>query len=48
MPMVYTHASGWCPSPWFGGEEVVPHSEETYRVAEFGFLSEDNDLYDRQ
>jgi len=48
MPMVYTHASGWCPSSWVGGEGVTPHSEETYQVAGFGFLSEDNSLYDRQ
>ena len=36
MPMVMTHANGWC------------RSEEEYRKAGLGFLSQDNSLYDRQ
>jgi hypothetical protein len=48
MPMVYTHATGWCPSTWTGGEGVVPHTEDDLREARLGFLSEDNSLYDRR
>ena len=48
MPMVYTHASGWCPSPLIGGDEVVAYTEDLLREARLGFLSEDNSLYDRR
>jgi prepilin-type N-terminal cleavage/methylation domain-containing protein/prepilin-type processing-associated H-X9-DG protein len=48
MPLVYTHASGWCPSPYYGGEGVTAHTAEDYREAHFGFLGEDNSLYDRR
>jgi prepilin-type processing-associated H-X9-DG protein len=48
LPMVMTHASGWCPSEYYGGEGVVAHTEESYREARFGFLGEDNSLYDRR
>ena len=48
MPMVYTHASGWCPSAYYGGEGVTAHTEEDYRDARVGFLGEDNSLYDRR
>ncbi len=48
LPMVATHASGWCPSEWYAGYPVEPFTEEDYRKAQLGFLSEDNSLYDRQ
>ena len=48
MPLVYTHASGWCPSSYYGGEGVTAHTEEGYREARLGFLGEDNELYDRR
>lgn len=48
MPMVYTHASGWCPSSYYGGEGVTAHTVEEYREARMGFLGEDNSLYDRR
>jgi prepilin-type N-terminal cleavage/methylation domain-containing protein/prepilin-type processing-associated H-X9-DG protein len=44
MPMVYSHASGWCPY----GEGTTPFTEEDYRKAGLGFLGEDNSLYDRR
>jgi len=44
MPMVYTHASGWCPY----GEGTTPFTEESYRQVGLGFLGEDNSLYDRR
>jgi prepilin-type processing-associated H-X9-DG protein len=49
MPMVHSHAAGWCPSEWYGQKDgVVPHTEEEYRAAEFGYLGEDNELHDRR
>jgi prepilin-type N-terminal cleavage/methylation domain-containing protein/prepilin-type processing-associated H-X9-DG protein len=48
MPMVYTHASGWCPSPYYGGEGVTAHTAEDCREVGLGFLGEDNELYDRR
>lgn len=48
MPMITTHASGWCPSSYYGGEGVVPHTAEAYEEARIGFLGEDNSLYDRR
>jgi len=48
MPMIHTHASGWCPSSYYGGEGVVPHTAENYQEARIGFLGEDNKLYDRR
>jgi prepilin-type processing-associated H-X9-DG protein len=44
MPMVVTHANGWCPY----GTEVEPFTAEDYEKARLGFLSEDNSLYDRR
>jgi len=48
MPMVSTRAVGWCPNPDPPREGVTPHTEEDYRKARLGFLSEDNSLYDRR
>ncbi len=48
MPLVYTHASGWCPSSYSGGEGVTPHTAEDYEAGRLGFLGEDNSLYDRR
>jgi len=48
MPMIASHASGWCPSSWIGGEGVVPHTDEVYAEAGLGFLGVDNSLYDRR
>ncbi len=48
MPMVYTHASGWCPSTWTGGDDVVAYTEDDLREARLGFICEDNSLYDRR
>ena len=49
MPITYTHAAGWCPSEWVGVREgVVPHTVDEYREAHFGYLGEDNSLYDRR
>ncbi|HUU54297.1 MAG TPA: prepilin-type N-terminal cleavage/methylation domain-containing protein [Armatimonadota bacterium] len=48
MPLVYTHASGWCPSSYYGGEGVTAHTAEAYETARLGFLGEGNELYDRR
>lgn len=48
VPMVLSHASGWCPSSYYAGEEVAAHAEDDYREARLGFLGEDNSLYDRR
>jgi prepilin-type processing-associated H-X9-DG protein len=42
MPMVYTHTSGSCPSV------EGTRTEDDYREGRFGFVSEDNSLYDRR
>jgi prepilin-type N-terminal cleavage/methylation domain-containing protein/prepilin-type processing-associated H-X9-DG protein len=48
MPMVYTHVSGWCPSPYYGGEGVTAHTAEDCWEVGLGFLGEENELYDRR
>jgi prepilin-type processing-associated H-X9-DG protein len=47
MPMIATHASGWCPSPCYGGEGVVAHTAEDYEAARIVSLGEVKSVYDR-
>ncbi len=48
MAMVSTHSNGWCPSEYYAGKPVAAYTQEDYRKAGLGFLSEDNSLYDRR